>query len=32
MLTSVTRAEWTAFAIVLAVATAIFVFRRKPRG
>jgi hypothetical protein len=32
MLTSVTRAEWTAFAIALGVATAIFVFRRKEPG
>jgi hypothetical protein len=29
MLTSVTAAEWIAFAIGLAVATAIFAFRRK---
>jgi amino acid transporter len=32
MLTSVTLAEWTAFAIALGVATAIFVFRRKEPG
>jgi basic amino acid/polyamine antiporter, APA family len=30
MLTSVTLAEWTAFAIALAVAATIFVFRRAP--
>jgi len=30
MLTSVTRAEWIAFAILVAVASAIFVFRRRP--
>lgn len=30
MLTSVTLAEWTAFAIVLAVAAGIFMFRRTP--
>jgi len=30
MLTSVTRAEWIAFAILVAVASAIFVFRRQP--
>jgi amino acid transporter len=30
MLTSVTAAEWIAFAIGLAVAAAIFAFRRKP--
>jgi APA family basic amino acid/polyamine antiporter len=32
MLTSVTLAEWTAFAIALGVATAIFVLRRKEPG
>jgi basic amino acid/polyamine antiporter, APA family len=32
MLTSVTRAEWTAFAIALGVATVIFVFRKKEPG
>jgi basic amino acid/polyamine antiporter, APA family len=31
MLTSVTAAEWTAFAIVLGVATVIFAFRRRPQ-
>ena len=31
MLTSVTLAEWVAFAIALAVAAAIFAFRRKPQ-
>jgi len=30
MLTSVTPAEWIAFAILVAVASAIFVFRRRP--
>jgi amino acid transporter len=30
MLTSVTRAEWIAFAILIAVASAIFAFRRRP--
>jgi amino acid transporter len=30
MLTSVTRAEWTAFAVTLAVATVIFVLRKRP--
>jgi APA family basic amino acid/polyamine antiporter len=30
MLTSVTRAEWMAFAILVAIASAIFVFRRQP--
>jgi basic amino acid/polyamine antiporter, APA family len=30
MLTSVARAEWTAFAIALGVATAIYLFRRRP--
>ena len=30
MLTSVTRAEWIGFAIVIAVAAAIFAFRRRP--
>lgn len=30
MLTSVTRAEWIAFAIVIAVAAVIFAFRRRP--
>jgi len=29
MLTSVTAAEWTAFAIGIAVAAAIFVFRQR---
>jgi amino acid transporter len=32
MLTSVTLAEWTAFAMVLAVATAFFMFRRRSGG
>jgi amino acid transporter len=32
MLTSVTLAEWTAFAIALAAATVIFVLRRRRRG
>jgi hypothetical protein len=31
MLTSVTAAEWTAFAIVLGAATVIFAFRRRPQ-
>ncbi len=30
MLTSVTRAEWIAFAILVAIASAIFAFRRQP--